>query len=153
MSNAAVTVEINAPSTVVFDLIHDYPRRLEWDSFLREAKLLDGALTADRGVSSRCVARWAAGGLGMDTVYVSYTRPRIAAVEMKRGPFFLKSFAASIRQESIDDETTRVTYRYKYVVRPRRLAFLIEPIVGWIFHRETQARLAALKSFLEEGRG
>ena len=152
MPSASVTIDIGVDSEAVFDLIHDYSRRLDWDPFLREARLLNGDVVADRGISSRCAARWAVGGLAMDTVYVSFTRPRIAAVNMTNGPVFLRSFAATIRQDRIDANSTRVTCRYNFEARPRWLAFIIEPIVGWVFHRETCRRLAALKRFLEAGR-
>lgn len=149
MPHASVTIDIQVAQEIVFDLIHDYPRRLEWDPFLREARLLNGVHIADRGVSARCVTRWAVGGLAMETVYVSFTRPRVAAVRMTRGPLFLRSFAASIRQDRIDDNGSRVTYRYNFEAQPRWLRFIIEPIVSWIFHRETTRRLAALKGILE----
>ena len=86
----------------------------------------------------------------MDTAYVSFTRPSVAAVKMTRGPFFLRSFAASLRQDCIGDNTTRVTYRYNFSSRPRWLAILVEPIAGWVFRRETCRRLTALKRFLED---
>jgi hypothetical protein len=35
------TILIDASPESVFDLIHDYKRRLEWDPFLKEATLLD----------------------------------------------------------------------------------------------------------------
>jgi hypothetical protein len=152
MPAALLTIDIDAAPEAIFDLIHDYSRRLDWDPFLREARLLDGAQVAGRGISSRCVARWAVGGLAMDTVYVSFTPPRVAAVNMTRGPIFLRSFAASIRQDRIDDNTTRVTYRYRFEARPRWLACFVEPIVGRVLHRETGRRLLALKRFLEAGR-
>ncbi|MFT7640788.1 MAG: hypothetical protein ACI9G1_002532, partial [Pirellulaceae bacterium] len=92
---------MNASCDTVFDLLHDYSRRLEWDPFLREPHLLDDAVLADAvlddavradsGVKSRYVARWSAGGCGMDTVYVSFKRPFVAAVNMMSGPYFLKS--------------------------------------------------------------
>ena len=149
MPAGSVSIDIHAAPEVVFDLIHDYSRRLEWDPFLREAYLLNDAETADLGVSSRCIARRAVGGSAMDTIYVSYARPAVVAVKMTRGPKFFRSFAATIRQDRIDDNTTRVTYRYNFISRPRWLAFLIEPVVQWVFHRETSRRLAALKRFLE----
>ena len=150
MRTGSAAIDIQAAPDAVFDLVHDYDRRLDWDPFLRKAHLLNDARVADIGVESRCVARRAVGGLAMDTVYVSFTRPSVAAVKMTRGPFFLRSFAASLRQESLGRETTRVTYRYNFRSRPRWLAFLVEPIVGWVFHRETSRRLIALKQFLED---
>lgn len=152
MPNGSVIVDIHVDPETVFDLVHDYCRRLDWDPFLREARLLNGAQVADRGISSRCIARWAVGGLAMDTVYVTFTRPRVAAVNMTSGPFFLQSFAASIRQDCIADGATRVTYRYSFEVRPPWLALLIEPIVKRVLHHETCRRMAALKRFLETTR-
>ncbi|WP_442509664.1 SRPBCC family protein [Novipirellula sp. SH528] len=152
MPSAVLTIDIHAASEDVFDLIHDYSRRLEWDTFLREARLLNGAQVADVGVSSRCIARCAVGGAAMDTNYITFSRPTVAAVSMTRGPWFLRSFAASIRHEIIDDDTVRVSYRYSFKAFPRLLAFLIEPVIQWVFRRETSRRLSALKCFVEHGR-
>jgi hypothetical protein len=149
MPTGAADIEINASSEAIFDLIHDYDRRLEWDPFLREARLLEGAGIAGVGATSRCVARWPAGGMAMETVYVSFNRPTVAAVKMTRGPWFLRSFAASLRQEPCTSHRTRVTYRYRFESRFRFFSWLIDPLVGKVFHRETTRRLSALKAFLE----
>ena len=151
MPTGFAVVDIHASLEAVFDLVHDYTSRLQWDPFLREARLLNDAQAADLGVSCRCVARRTVGGFTMDSVYVSFTRPAVAAVKMTRGPLLFRTFAATIRQVRIDDKTTRVTYRYNFSSRPRWLAFLVEPVVAWVFHRETSRRLAALKQFLEAG--
>ena len=90
MHTGSAAIDIQAAPDAVFDMIHDYDRRLDWDPFLRKAHLLNDARVADIGVESRCVARRAVGGLAMDTVYVSFTRPSVAAVKMTRGPFFLR---------------------------------------------------------------
>lgn len=149
MPSALVSIDIHSTSEVVFDVIHDYSRRLEWDPFLREASLLNDAQVAGAGVSSRCVARRAVGGASMDTIYVTFSRPNVAAVSMTRGPWFLRSFAASIRHEPIEDDIVCVTYHYNFTVYPRFLAFLIEPVVQWVLRRETSRRLGALKCFVE----
>jgi hypothetical protein len=149
MHSASVAVKVSAESEAIFDFIHDYSRRLEWDPFLSEATLLNGATCAGIGVVTRCVARKALGGLAMDTEYVSFSRPTVAAVSMTRGPMFIRKFAASIRQKRIGDNTTLITYRYHFEAQPRFLAFLIEPVMGLVFKRETEKRLAALKSYLE----
>ena len=79
------TIEIAAEPDAVFDLIHDYSRRLEWDPFLKEARLLDHQ-TAAVGATCRCVARNTFGGLAMEAIYVSFDRPKVAAVKMVNGP-------------------------------------------------------------------
>lgn len=152
MPSAVFSINIHASSDDVFDLIHDYSRRLDWDPLLREACLLNGAALADVGVSSRCIARRAVGGAAMETIYVTFSRPAVAAVSMTRGPWFLRSFAASIRHKIIDDDTVQVRYHYNFKVRPRPLAFLIEPVIQWVFRREMSRRLTALKCFVERGR-
>ena len=152
MPTTCVDIEISAESDAIFDLTHDYARRLDWDPFLREATLLNGATCAGLGVVSRCVARRATGGLAMDTEYVSFSRPNVAAVSMTRGPFFLRSFAASIRQKQLANNLTLVTYRYNFKVKPRFLASIVEPMVDLVLKRETQKRLAALKSHMESVR-
>ncbi|HEX8529332.1 MAG TPA: hypothetical protein VF646_04895 [Cytophagales bacterium] len=53
---------------VIFDYTQDYGNRLQWDTFLKRADLVDGATAAGKGVKSYCVAR---NGIGMETVYVS----------------------------------------------------------------------------------
>ena len=145
------SIEIRATPEEVFDLIHDYARRLAWDPFLKEARLLDST-AARLGATCRCVARNGFGGFAMDAQYVSFDRPDVAAVKMIRGPRILKSFAATLRQEAIDDGLTRVTYRYNFETRPRWLAWLFNPFCRLLFTREVKGRLRNLKSFLERAK-
>lgn len=142
------SIEIEAGPEEIFDLIHDYARRLEWDPFLKEARLLDHD-TAGLGVTSRCVARNGFGGMAMDTVYVSFDRPRVAAVKMTRGPRILATFAATLRQDPIGDGRTRVTYKYNFETRPSWLRWLLNPVCSAFFAREVRDRLIHLKRFLE----
>jgi len=142
------SIEIAASPEKVFDLIHDYDRRLQWDPFLKEARLL-GAERAAVGVTSRCTARNHLGGIAMDTVYVSFERPNVAAVKMVKGPLFLESFAATLRQEAIGAGRTRVTYRYNFETRPRVLRPLLNVVCRWVFSSEVRNRLKHLKQFLE----
>jgi hypothetical protein len=137
------SIEIEATPAAVFDLIHDYSRRLEWDTLLKDARLLD-APAAALGTTARCTAR---NGLAMDTVYVSFNRPSVAAVKMVAGPWIFTSFAATIRQEAIGKHRTRVTYRYNFETRPAFLHWVVERV----FARETRRRLGALKEYMEGG--
>jgi len=142
-------VEIRASPEAAFDLIHDYSRRLDWDPFLKEACLLDGARAAGVGVKSRCTARNGFAGLAMESVYVSFDRPRVAAVRMTRGPALLETFAASISQDDVGSGVTRVTYRFNFQTRPRWLRPMMAPIAAALFLREVRARLTALKRYME----
>ncbi len=149
MKSLEASIEIHASREAVFDLIHEYPRRLEWDPFLKEARLLDGAESAALGVEARCTARNGFAGLAMETVYVAFDRPRVAAVKMTKGPAVLDTFAASLRQEDVGSGVTRVTYRFNFSTRPRWLRAIADPIAAALFRREVRGRLQALKSHLE----
>lgn len=144
MSSQALSVDIAATAERVFDLLHDYSQRLAWDPFLRRADVL-GAPTAGLHVRTLCVAKWSSGGMGMETEYVAFERPHVAAVRMTRGPWIFRSFAASIRQDPNRDGSTRVIYRFNI----QASVPLMAPVLRSIFARETEARLAALKRFLE----
>lgn len=152
MRSIEAAVDIRATPEAVFDLIHDYPRRLEWDPFLKDARLLDGAASAAVGVKARCTARNGFAGLAMETVYVSFDPPHVAAVKMTKGPPVLETFAASLRQEAIGPGLTRVIYRFNFSTRPRWLRAVADPIASALFRREVRARLDALKRHLERGR-
>lgn len=149
MKSLENSIDIEASPEAVFDVVHDYRRRLEWDPFLKEAFLLEGAEAAGLGVTARCVARNGFRGLAMDTVYVSFERPRVAAVEMTKGPAVLESFAASLRQQEVGSGVTRVTYRFNFVTRPQWLRPVADAIASRLFLREVRHRLLALKSYVE----
>jgi hypothetical protein len=98
LSKFSETIEIAAKSELVFDYTQDYKNRLKWDTFLTEAYLLDNAIQAEKGVKAWCVSR---NGLGMETQYVSFNRPKVAAVKMTKGPYMFKEFAAKILQKNV----------------------------------------------------
>jgi uncharacterized protein YndB with AHSA1/START domain len=149
MRSLEAAIEIRASPEAVFDLVHDYARRLEWDPFLKEACLLEGAEAAGLGVKTRCTARNGFAGLAMETVYLSFERPKVAAVRMTRGPAILETFAASLRQEEVGLGRTRVTYRFNFSTRPHWLRAVAGPIATVLFRRETRQRLEALKAYME----
>ena len=134
----------------VFALTQDYARRLSWDPFLKSAELVGGATAPGIGVRSWCVAR---SGLGMETEYVSFAPPRIAAVKMTRGPWFIQTFGGAWEFDAAGDGTTTVSFRYQFRMRPRWLAWLIEPLARRWFSWETRKRVIALRSALANSRG
>jgi hypothetical protein len=149
MRSLEAAIDIRAGAEAIFDLVHDYSRRLDWDPFLKEACLLDGAVAAGVGVTSRCTARNGFAGLAMESVYVSFQRPRVAAVRMTKGPVLLETFAASINQDPVGPGTTRVTYRFNFSTRPRWLRAIVHPVAAALFMREVRGRLEALKRHVE----
>ena len=137
---------IAASPDELFTLTQDYSRRLEWDPFLTSAELRGGASTAGIGVRAYCVAH---NGLGMETEYVSFNRPRTCAIKMTSGPRMIDSFAGSWRFEEVAPGQTWVGFRYHLRAKPWWLSWLLTPIIGWQFARDTRKRLVALKAAVE----
>src|SRR5215216_1249137 len=146
MPTFEAAIDIRADANALFDLTQDYERRLDWDPFLKEARLVGGATAAAVGVRSWCVART---GLGMETEYVSFQRPQVAAVKMTRGPALFGSFAGSWRFKTVALGTTRVVFRYHVTARPTWLRGVLDPIFCLVFERDVVQRLQALKRFAE----
>jgi hypothetical protein len=148
--HARVSEELPASCEAAFDLVHDYRRRLEWDTLLSRA-YVEGDVPAAAGTVAVCSGRWFIGGLTLRTEYVSFTRGEVAAVKMlDRAPFFDR-WAASIRHEPLDGGRSRITYTYNFRARPRLLAWLFEPIMAMVFRWETRKRLRALRRALAPG--
>ncbi|HZN36474.1 MAG TPA: SRPBCC family protein [Pirellulaceae bacterium] len=152
MAHGEVSQTIPASCEEVFDLLHDYERRLEWDSLLSEARLTGGHTRAGLGATSVCVGRRSLGGVALETEYVAFERPRLAAVKMINRPPLFASWAASIKHEPAAGGS-RVAYTWTFTARPRWLAWLLEPILNRVFRRETRRRLAALAAHFAERRG
>jgi ribosome-associated toxin RatA of RatAB toxin-antitoxin module len=117
------TIRIRRRPEVIFDYTQDYGNRLQWDTFLKRADLVDGATAAGKGVKSYCVAR---NGIGMETVYVSFNRPRATAVQMTRGPYLFKTFQGSWTFKALPGGDTEVIFLYSFTAakngqsQPRR---------------------------------
>jgi len=151
MPHGEVSAIIPAPRADVFDLVHDYDRRLTWDTLLQAAYLDDGFTRAEKGATSVCTGRRSLGGISLKTVYVSFDRPRVAAVKMVNSPPFFATWAASIRHEDVEPGQSRITYTFHFTARPRLLRWLLEPVMALVFRWETKKRLLALRDhFLEK---
>jgi len=150
MKKESISQTIDRPCEEVFDLLHDYSRRLEWDTLLRKAQLLHGAPRADVVIQSLCAGKWSKAGISMITEYVSFKRGEYAAVKLVNKPAFFRNFAATIRHDPVDSSSSRVTYLYHFEAKPRWLAWFLEPVMNYLLKRETQKRLSALKRYLEK---
>jgi hypothetical protein len=143
-----VSHELPCTAASAFDLLHDYGRRLTWDTLLSEAYLCDGAAAAGPGVISVCRGKRSVGGFAMRTRYVSFDRPTVAAVKLLDPSGVFQRWAASIRHRETGPESSTITYVYSFEVRPRWLAWVIEPVVHVIFRLETRRRLRALGAYV-----
>ena len=139
------SIVVRAPRAPLFDLMQDYERRLEWDPFLREARLVDAAASAV-GVRAWCVDQ---DGRGMETEYVSFDRPNRVAVRMTKGPWMFRKFAGAWIYEEIDATTTRVVFKYhvEAIVRFGRIG---DAVLTRIFAKEMRYRLEALRHAVED---
>jgi len=139
-------IEINADPHALFQLTQDYDHRLDWDPFLKEARLVGGAKEAGLGVRAYCVART---GMGMEAEYVTFNPPNVTAVKMTKGPRILAKFAGSWRFQEVAPGRTRVIFRYNLAGAPRWLSFALDPILRVIFTIDVKQRLKGLKRVVE----
>lgn len=149
MPTAEIREIIPASSEAVFELLHDYKRRLEWDTLLQEAYLEPEFEKSDKGAISVCRGKRILGGFAVRTVYVSFEPGKVAAVKMLNQPPFFDTFAASVRHIKIDDENSEVIYKVNFTAKPRILRPILNPIMRAVFVWETRKRLKALKKFFE----
>lgn len=155
--HAVITQVLPAPAASVFEVLHDYPRRLEWDTLLSEAYLVD-ADAAAQGVEAVCTARKSLGGISFHTRYVTFRPPApgvdgLAAVTLMRPTAMFSAWAASIRHRELTPGVSNVTYTLSFTCRPRALAAIIEPAATQAFTLETHKRLAALAEYLAPSPG
>lgn len=145
MPHGSVKVDVPAPSAAVFQLLHDYERRLEWDTLLRDARLCPGWPHAQLHATSVCTGRWYLGGIALETRYVSFRPATVAAVKMINRPPFFAQFAATIRHRDTADGASSVEYIYHFKARPRWLRWLLHPVMAAAFRWETRKRLQSLQ--------
>ncbi|MFN8417168.1 MAG: SRPBCC family protein [Cytophagaceae bacterium] len=137
------SIIIYQPAEVIFDYTQDYKNRLLWDTFLKKAELIEGALTADKGVKAYCVSK---NGLGMETEYVTFHRPKVTAIKMTKGPYLFKTFLGSWNFKVLEQNKTEVQFLYSFTLRfPFNLfsTFILNNL-----QKNVQQRLLDLKSNL-----
>jgi len=147
------TIEIGetipAAPEAVFELLHDYSRRLEWDTLLQEAYLEPPFQKAERGAISVCRGKAILGGFALRTQYVTFEPGVVAAIKMLNRPPFFDTFAASIRHLPLADNLSEVIYKVNFTAKPASLRFVLHPIMSRVFALETRKCLRALKKFFE----
>jgi ribosome-associated toxin RatA of RatAB toxin-antitoxin module len=134
------SIVVDAPREKLFWWMQDYQRRLDWDPFLSEARLVD-ATKAAAGARAYCVDQR---GRGMETIYVTFRPPERVAVEMTVGPWIFRKFAGAWIYRSEGEARTEVIFRY-HVESRLRFGALGDFILSKIFAREMTARLTALR--------
>lgn len=103
--------------------------------------MLDNATQPDKGVKAWCVSK---NGLGMETQYVSFNRPKVTAIKMTKGPYMFREFAASWNFKEEIPGKTRVTFVYSFSLRfPFNLAAFL---IRMILQRNVRQRLVDLRN-------
>jgi ribosome-associated toxin RatA of RatAB toxin-antitoxin module len=138
------SVEINCTLEVAFDFTQDYDQRLSWDTFLKKADLIEGATKSGKGVKAYCVAK---NGLGMETEYITFNRPKATAIEMTKGPFMFETFLGSWTFKEIQSNLTEVTFLYSFKLR---FPFsIVKKMVKRNLESNVKQRLIDLKNSIE----
>ncbi len=155
--HAVIKHVMPAPSAVVFEVLHDYTRRLEWDTLLSAAYTVDNEPPAT-GVEAVCTARRSLGGISFRTRYVTFRPPvdgqaGLAAVTLVKPASVFATWAASIRHEDLTPGRSSLTYTFTFTCRPLLLSTATEPVAEQTFRLEIARRLTALSDYLARGGG
>ncbi|WP_207625831.1 SRPBCC family protein [Niastella populi] len=110
------SIIINCSQAEAFDYTQDYANRLNWDTFLKKAALIEGATEACKGIKAYCVAK---DGLGMVTEYVSFNRPKATAINLTKGPFLFKSWTFKESGDSKTEGHCFVFFQPAFSLQPR----------------------------------
>jgi len=138
-------ITINCSPETAFDYTQDYSKRLTWDTFLKKAELINGATEAGLGVKAYCVAK---NGLGMETEYVSFNRPKATAIKLTKGPFMFKAFLGSWTFKELENNNTEVIFLYSFQLRfPFSIA---APFIRNNLQANVRQRLIDLKQNIEK---
>ncbi|NJM54031.1 MAG: hypothetical protein HC846_11985, partial [Blastocatellia bacterium] len=141
MPTAEIKEIIPASAVEVFDLVHDYKRRLEWDTLLKKAYLEDEFPESCKGAISVCQGKSFLSGFAVRTEYVSFERGKVAAVKMLNQPPFFDTFAASIRHLDIGENQSEIVYKVNFTAKPKFLRFILHPIMQTVFAWETKKKI------------
>ena len=87
MPSATISQAMPRPAEEVFELLHDFSRRLDWDTLLRVAGLTRGHVESRKGTTSLCVGKPLFGLIGIETEYIYGTTggffPKIPALDFR----------------------------------------------------------------------
>jgi predicted oxidoreductase len=86
----------------------------------------------------------------MRTQFVQYDRPHRAAASMVGTSFPFTRWAASMQHKADGPGRSVMVYTYTLETGPAALRWVMEPVVDWLFARQTQRRFARLQHFLAQ---
>ena len=115
---------------------------------MTKATLIGDATQAGIGVKAYCVSR---NGLGMETEYITFNRPKVTAIKMTKGPYMFETFLGSWTFKEIENQKTEVVFLYSFT-----LSFpfnLFKYVIKYILMNNVKQRLKDLKKCIENNGG
>jgi len=138
---------VKCKPSYAFDYTQDYSKGLTWDTFLKKADIIGEAKKAGIGVRTYCMAK---NGIGMETEYVTFNRPKVTAVKMTNYSYVFKSFLGSWTFRETENKITEVVFLYSFQLR---FPFNLAPgLVKDILIKNVKQRLSDLKENIERKR-
>lgn len=148
MAHKKLEFPMPASEAVVFDAFHYHHWRLRWDSLVRATRVQGGAPCPFKGAVTESAGAGLLRGLSMQTQFVAYDRPRLAAATMVGRSFPFTQWAASMRHRASGPGQSVLVYTYTLEVGPAAMRWLMGPVVEAIFYWQTHRRFARLRRFL-----
>jgi hypothetical protein len=137
---------IHAPVSDVYQISQDYDVRYEWDPFPEKIEILNGMSSVKPGAEVRVFAK---SGLIMDVQFVQMNPPSVAAVQMTKGPIFIRNFAGSWVFRADGSASTLAKFRYSIKLKFWTFPFFSERFAAFYFKKIVIARMQGLKNYSE----
>jgi hypothetical protein len=146
------TFEFHMPAheSVVFDAFHYHFWRSRWDSLVSATHVIGGAACPYVGAITQNAGGGALRGLSMQTQFISFDRPNLAAAAMVKQSFPFTRWAASMRHRATGTNQSVLIYTYTFEAGPPILRRLLEPVVKFAFDWQTTRRFLRLQQFLKQ---
>ena len=148
MAHERIRFAMPAPCDVVFDVFHYHAWRRRWDSLVSRTEVEGGAPCPYVGAVTGHDGKGMLRSLSMRTKFISYDRPRLAAACMIGASFPFTRWAASMKHEPAGAGQSVMIYTYSIETGPPALRWLMEPVVNWVFRRQTMKRFKRMQDFL-----
>lgn len=139
-----------APAEVVFDAFHYHRWKHQWDSLVGQTQVCGDAPCPSVGAVTRNGGAGPFRALSMETEFVAYDRPALAAAKMRGRSFPFRRWAASMRHLPAEHGHSTLVYTYTLETWPSGARWLMEPVVDRVFLRATRQRFARLASWLAQ---
>jgi uncharacterized protein YndB with AHSA1/START domain len=152
MSRITVKSKMPAPADEVFEVLHDYEHRQEWDPVLRETRLTGGLREPKLGAKRHSRAAYQLGNLEVDEEYVTFHPGELAALRMLNHPSFLESFGSCTRHKNTPGGSVAI-YSANFHTKPKWLRPVMEPLASAWLMFEARRHLNSLAKEVQRRQG